>query len=139
MFSTICISSCSESKRAANDSFFSSAFSSFVLASRASAGSAARNSNNDAQGKELVQWPAKTYPTGVISLTHDFRQPGYFVGVVTLEDMKSGEKHVLRLPFRVAKAAETNWLAILLVAVVLAAGGYYYFMVYRKRPAAAPA
>ena len=35
--------------------------------------SAARNSKNDAQGKELVQWPAKTYPTGVISLTHDFR------------------------------------------------------------------
>lgn len=101
--------------------------------------SAARNSKNDAQGKELVQWPAKTYPTGVISLTHDFRQPGYFVGVVTLEDVKSGKKHVLRLPFRVAKAAETNWLAILLVAVVLAAAGYYYFMVYRKRPAAAPA
>ena len=101
--------------------------------------SAARNFKNDVQGKELVQWPAKTYPTGVIGLTHDFREPGYFVGVVTLEDRKSGEKHVLRFPFRVAKAGETHWLAIFLVAVFLAAAGYYYFMVYRKSPAVAPA
>jgi hypothetical protein len=38
-----------------------------------------------------------------------------------------------------AKAAETNWLAIFLVAVFLAAAGYYYFMMYRKRPAVVPA
>lgn len=68
--------------------------------------------------------PAKVYPSGSLSLEHNFDQGGRYVGLVTVS---GPEKYVSRFPFSVGKSG-FNWLQIIgAIAVVAAAVALYRF------------
>jgi general stress protein CsbA len=71
----------------------------------------------DAEAVTVLHLAPQSYPTGSISITHQFDQPGKFVGLVT-----AGEKgeHVSRFPFSVAisKPAYQKYLPIILVVLL---------------------
>jgi hypothetical protein len=68
--------------------------------------------------------PAKTYPSGSLSLEHKFSQSGRYVGLVTVH---GPEKFVSRFPFSVGKPG-FNWLQVVgAIAAVAAAVGLYWF------------
>jgi hypothetical protein len=71
----------------------------------------------DAEAVTVLHLAPQRYPTGSISIAHQFDQPGKFVGLVT-----AGEKgeHVSRFPFSVAvsRPAYEKYLLILVVALL---------------------
>jgi hypothetical protein len=46
--------------------------------------------------------PPKVYPHGTLSFEHNFREAGYFVGIITLDGPR-GERWVSRFPFGVGR------------------------------------
>jgi hypothetical protein len=68
--------------------------------------------------------PAKTYPSGSLSLEHKFSQSGRYVGLVTVH---GPETFVSRFPFSVGKPG-FNWLQVVgAIAAMAAAVGLYWF------------
>lgn len=71
----------------------------------------------DAEAVTVLHLAPQRYPTGSISIAHQFDQPGKFVGLVT-----AGEKgeHVSRFPFSVAvsKPAYQKYMPIILVVLL---------------------
>jgi hypothetical protein len=90
----------------------------------------------DAQAVTVLHLAPQRYPTGSISITHQFDQPGKFVGLVT-----AGEKgeHVSRFPFSVGviKPAYQKYLPLILV--VLLGFALYLFSGRARRAAEARA
>jgi len=65
----------------------------------------------------LLHLPAKIYPSGSLNFELNFREPGRFVGLVTVGE---GEKLVSRFPFSVGK--RRTWLHVALPAVLIVVG-----------------
>lgn len=82
---------------------------------------------DDIEAITVVHLPATVYPTGSVSLEHDFAKPGRFVGLVTARDA-DGE-YVSRFPFSVAESWNglTSYLVII-GAIVFGFGLYWYSM-----------
>jgi hypothetical protein len=72
----------------------------------------------------------KLYPTGSLHFEHTFKEPGKFVGLVTVTDT---QKLVSRFPFSVGKGA-TSWTIFVWIAIALAFGAGLYFYTTRIRP-----
>ncbi|WP_205754937.1 hypothetical protein [Azoarcus sp. DD4] len=72
----------------------------------------------------------KTYPTGSLSLEHDFPQPGRFVGLVTAVGDK--ETYVSRFPFSVASTSAALAKYVPMVGVVLAGILLYLYSGQRR-------
>jgi hypothetical protein len=72
----------------------------------------------------------KIYPTGSLHFEHTFKQPGKFVGLVTVMDK---EKLVSRFPFSVGQS-RSSWTMYVMIAVALAFGAGLYFYTTRVRP-----
>ncbi len=73
--------------------------------------------------------PAKVYPSGSLSLEHNFKEGGRYVGLVTVH---GPEKYVSRFPFSVGKPS-FKWLQIVGAIVVIAAGAALYWFAQRQR------
>lgn len=73
--------------------------------------------------------PAKVYPSGSLSLEHNFNEGGRYVGLVTVY---GPEKYVSRFPFSVGKPG-FNWLQIVGAIVVMAAAAALYWFAQRQR------
>jgi hypothetical protein len=74
------------------------------------------------QSNVVLAIPPQSYPSGVIAVNHEFLQSGYFVNVLTLEDLKQGKTHVVRFPFRVAAATNHSELIVIIALLAIAVG-----------------
>jgi hypothetical protein len=70
--------------------------------------------------------PPKTYPTGSVSLRHNFLQTGNYAGLVTV-DGPHGEHWVARFPFAVGRLYPVRLPYYLLTAAVLLALLLYFW------------
>jgi hypothetical protein len=64
-------------------------------------GEAKENANLEAV--TVAHREPRRYPTGTLNFEHEFKEPGYFVGIVTVTG-EHGERWVSRFPFSVAKS-----------------------------------
>jgi hypothetical protein len=76
----------------------------------------------------------RLYPTGTINFEHEFKEPGYFVGIVTVKG-QHGEEWVSRFPFSVGKSYMRDMPAYLLLAIGVLFGFWAYL---RHRPHGLP-
>jgi hypothetical protein len=81
----------------------------------------------------LLQIPAKVYPNGSINFEYDFKQPGKFVGLVTVGGK---EEYVSRFPFSVGEPKGVSPYLIFGIAAVIGAVAVF-FLRARKSPKAA--
>jgi hypothetical protein len=89
--------------------------------------------NSDLDAVTVAHRDPRLYPTGTVNFEHVFKEPGYFVGIVTVTG-EHGEKWVSRFPFSVAK---TN-MRQMPYYVLLGLGVLFGFWIYMKhRPVAA--
>lgn len=80
----------------------------------------------------LAYLPPKTYPTGVITLTADFDEPGKYAVLVTVRDAKDMAMSG-RLGMTVGQASRQWIFVFILSGVILAAAfGFYFWDLGRK-------
>lgn len=90
-------------------------------------------SEQDLQAITVLHVPSKVYPSGFISLEHNFDQPGKFVGLITLG---GPHEHVARFPISIGESnVVSHFMHYIMVIVPLAAiaGGAVIFFVVRGR------
>jgi hypothetical protein len=90
-------------------------------------------SEQDLQAVTVLHVPSKVYPSGFISLEHNFDQPGKFVGLITLS---GPHEHVARFPISIGESnVVSHFMHYIMVIVPLAAiaGGAVIFFVVRGR------
>jgi hypothetical protein len=73
----------------------------------------------------------KSYPTGTINFEHNFSEPGYFVGIVTVTG-DHGERWVSRFPFSVAKSFMRD-LPVYLTLGLGTLAAFVIYLVHRRR------
>ncbi len=78
----------------------------------------------------IVKIPEKVYPTGSLSMEYDFKQPGYFVGVVTAGP--HGE-YVSMFPFSVGVNRNAYWLYAFLAAIPVFVFGLFAYSVRNRK------
>lgn len=76
----------------------------------------------------LLHLPAKIYPSGSLNFELNFREPGRFVGLVTVGD---SEKLVSRFPFSVGK--RRSWLHVVLPAALIVVGTVVLYRIGMQR------
>jgi hypothetical protein len=86
---------------------------------------------------------ARLYPTGTINFEHEFKEPGYFVGIVTVKG-GHGEEWVSRFPFSVGKSYMRDMPAYVLLTLGVLFGCWIYMRhrlhaVANTKPPVAPA
>ena len=97
-------------------------------------GEDAENENLDAV--TVAYSPPKKYPGGTINFEHDFKEGGYYVGIVTVLG-DHGETWTSRFPFSVDRTFMRDLPAYLMMTLgVLALSTIY--LVHRRRQTAAP-
>ena len=90
-------------------------------------------SEQDLQAITVLHLPAKVYPSGFISLEHNFDQPGKFVGLITLGGT---QEHVARFPISIGDSnMVSHFMHYIMVIVPLVAigGGAAIFLFLRGR------
>jgi hypothetical protein len=85
---------------------------------------------------------ARVYPTGTINFEHEFKEPGYFVGIVTVKG-EHGEEWISRFPFSVGKSYMRDMPAYLLLILGVLFGCWIYLKhrqstLANQKPPAAP-
>jgi hypothetical protein len=98
-------------------------------------------SEQDLQAITVLHVPSKVYPSGFISLEHNFDQPGKFVGLVTLGGT---HEHVARFPISIGESTVvSHFMHYIMVIVPLAAiaGGavIFFFVRGRRKPSGSTA
>jgi hypothetical protein len=79
----------------------------------------------------VLYMPPKIYPTGSLHFEHTFKEPGKFVGLVTVADT---QKLVARFPFSVGSRGSTGTIVVwVLLALAIGAGLYFYTVRIRPR------
>ena len=75
--------------------------------------------------------PPRIYPAGSLHFEHTFKEPGKFVGLVTVTDT---QKLVARFPFSVGNSGSTGKIVVwALLALTIGAGLYFYTVRIRPR------
>ena len=78
--------------------------------------------------------PPKIYPTGTVNFEHNFKEGGYFVGIVTVTG-DHGEQWVSRFPFSVDRSFMRDLPVYLTMALgVIAVFGIYLLHRHRNPP-----
>ena len=91
----------------------------------------ASGSEEDLEAITVLYVPPKIYPTGSIHFEHTFKDPGKFVGLVTVADT---QKLVARFPFSVGKGGSIGTIVVwVLLALAIGAGLYFYTVRIRPR------
>lgn len=88
------------------------------------------SSEEDLDAVTVLYMPPKIYPTGSLHFEHTFKEPGKFIGLVTVTDT---QKLVARFPFSVGKSGSTGTM-VMWVLLALAIGAGLYFYTVRIRP-----
>lgn len=92
-------------------------------------GSAPSTDPKEVDANTVLHVPAKVYPAGTLHFEHNFREPGKFVGLVTVVDK---QPMVSRFPFSVGKSGTDASLLLPGIAAVVGGVGLYLFA-RRKR------
>ncbi|WP_442756509.1 hypothetical protein ACNHKD_07825 [Methylocystis sp. JAN1] len=92
-------------------------------------GAARENENLDAV--TVAYQPPKTYPTGTVNFEHNFKDGGYFVGIVTVTG-DHGERWVSRFPFSVDRTFMRDLPVYLTLALGVIAA-FLIYLVHRRR------
>jgi hypothetical protein len=90
-------------------------------------------SEQDLQAITVLHVPPKVYPSGFISLDHNFDRPGKYVGLITLGGT---QEHMARFPISIGESNVVSHLMhYIMVVVPLAAiaGGAAIFLFLRGR------
>lgn len=91
-------------------------------------------SEQDLQSITVLHVPSKVYPSGFISLEHNFDQPGKFVGLVTLG---GPHEHVARFPISIGESNVVSHLMHYIMVIVplaaIAGGAVIFFFVRGRR------
>lgn len=90
----------------------------------------ASGSEEDLDAITVLYVPPKIYPTGSLHFEHTFKEPGKFVGLVTVADT---HKLVARFPFSVGNSGSAG-IIVVWVLLALAVGAGLYFYTVRIRP-----
>ena len=83
--------------------------------------------NEDLEAVTVAYREPKIYRTGTINFEHNFTEPGYFVGIVTVLG-DHGERWVSRFPFSVGK----SFMRTLPVYILLTIGVIALFFIYLR-------
>lgn len=75
--------------------------------------------------------PPKIYPTGTVNFEHNFKEGGYFVGIVTVTG-DHGERWVSRFPFSVDRSFMRDLPVYLMMALGVIAV-FLIYLVHRRR------
>jgi hypothetical protein len=82
----------------------------------------------------IAYQPPKVYPTGTVNFEHNFKEGGYFVGIVTVTG-DHGEQWVSRFPFSVDRSFMRDLPVYLTLALgVIAVFGIYLIHRHRNPP-----
>jgi hypothetical protein len=89
--------------------------------------------NQDLDAVTVAYREPRLYRTGTVNFEHDFPEPGYFVGIVTVIG-DHGERWVSRFPFSVGK----TFMRTLPVYILLTIGVIALFVIYLRHRKLAP-
>ncbi|GLI92184.1 hypothetical protein [Methylocystis echinoides] len=88
----------------------------------------------DLEAATVAYQPPKVYPTGTVNFEHNFKEGGYFVGIVTVTG-DHGEQWVSRFPFSVDRSFMRDLPVYLTLALgVIAAFAIYLVHRHRNPP-----
>jgi hypothetical protein len=94
-------------------------------------GAAAEDENLDAV--TVAYKPPLTYPSGTVNFEHNFKDGGYFVGIVTVLG-DHGERWVSRFPFSVDRTFMRDLPVYLMMALGVIAAFVIYLIHRRRNP-----
>ncbi len=83
----------------------------------------------------VANYAPKVYRNGIMSIEHDFKDAGRYVGIVTVQD-ELGNKWVSRFPFTVGVFTFMGYIEYILYGVAftsLCAGMWFYLGVKKRR------
>jgi hypothetical protein len=84
------------------------------------------------EGATVFSRPPKVYQNGSMTFEHDFKEPGRYVGIVTVSD-DLGNSWVSRFPFRVGVFSVMGVLEYILYGVAFVAlCGFLWFMLSQR-------
>src|SRR5918996_79147 len=99
---------------------------------------AAQIAKTDEEAPTVLQMEPNLYNKGSITIEHQFKEPGYFVGLVSSQ-VDGQEPIVSRFPFSVGygkgstESSSFNLLMYLGLILLAAGGGYYYLNSQKKK------
>jgi hypothetical protein len=76
--------------------------------------------------------PPQAYPTGTITMSYDFVEPGRYIGLVTMQRPDGGQVFRSVFPFSVGVGDSMPYIKTV-IAIVLFAVGLYYFSERHRR------
>jgi hypothetical protein len=80
---------------------------------------------HDLEAITVLHMQPKVYPSGSVTIEHDFKKPGKFVGLVTISDTSG--RYVSRFPFSVARSWKVYTPYLMGLLVVVAGGALYWY------------
>lgn len=87
--------------------------------------------NENLEAVTIAYQPPKSYPTGTVNFEHNFTEPGYFVGIVTVTG-DHGERWVSRFPFSVGMSFMRD-LPIYASLTLGTIAAFFIYLVHRRR------
>jgi hypothetical protein len=87
--------------------------------------------NENLEAVTVAYQPPKSYPTGTVNFEHNFKEGGYFVGIVTVTG-DHGERWVSRFPFSVDRTFMRDLPVYLTLALGVIAA-FVIYLVHRRR------
>lgn len=89
--------------------------------------------NEDLEAVTVAYRQPKLYPTGTINFEHNFKEAGFFIGIVTVTG-DHGERWVSRFPFSVGM----SFMRSLPVYLLFSAGVLFAMFIYLRRRSKTP-
>ncbi|MGJ0393339.1 MAG: hypothetical protein ACR650_11445 [Methylocystis sp.] len=91
--------------------------------------------NENLEAVTVAYQPPKVYPTGTVNFEHDFKDGGYFVGIVTVTG-DHGERWMSRFPFSVDRTFMRDLPVYLTLGIGVIAAFFIYLIHRRRAPTA---
>ncbi len=88
--------------------------------------------NENLEAVTIAYQPPKVYPTGTVNFEHNFKEGGYFVGIVTVSG-EHGERWVSRFPFSVDRTFMRD-LPVYLTLGIGVIAAFFIYLIHRNRP-----
>jgi hypothetical protein len=93
--------------------------------------------NENLDAVTVAYKPPLTYPSGTVNFEHNFKEGGYFVGIVTVLG-DHGERWVSRFPFSVDRTFMRDLPVYLMLAIGVIAAFAIYLIHRRRNPPPTP-
>ncbi len=92
-------------------------------------------STDDIERATLHYRAPALYPSGTVSVSYDFTEPGRYIGLVTAQRPGGGQIFRSVFPFTVGVNDTTPYIKVVVVILLFAAGLYYFSERYRRKAA----